>query len=103
MAMKDYVTEWGQHFNVATAVLSKEIAKATKNDREEGGVAAGVLSKAKMGTTGIVGSLARLAKLPDMTGLDDKARKATLETLAKELKTLGAETKKYVTILDATI
>jgi hypothetical protein len=103
MALKDYVNEWGTLYNTATVAFSKDIARASKTDADFSRTTATVLEGPKKGTVAMVASLSRLGKVPEVRGSDEKAQKARIEAFGKELKTLSAEAKKYVAVLDAAI
>jgi hypothetical protein len=97
------VHEWGALFNAATLVFSKDISKASKGGGDVSSSTAAALDGPKKGTAGIVASLSRMAKIPEVRGTDEKLHKARTDAIGKELKTLSVEAKKYVTVLDAVI
>jgi hypothetical protein len=103
MALTDYVKEWGNLYNAAMAVFAKEVQKVGKGGRDAGATAQTALEGPKKGTVGIVACLDRIAKIRDFTGLNEKDLKAALALLAKELKALDSEAKKYNAVLDKAI
>jgi hypothetical protein len=99
-----YADEWGHVYNAAVTQFSKDIAKATKTGRDLGSAVGGVLEHAKKGTAGMVQALVQIDKLPDSGSLrTDKERQQWVASLGSQLKTLSAEAKKYVALLDTAI
>ncbi|MBV8650912.1 MAG: hypothetical protein JO255_05560 [Alphaproteobacteria bacterium] len=102
-SFKDPVKEWGDVYNAAMVVLSKDDKRTKQQGGNENAAARDVIDPPKKGTVGLVKCLDRLAKVPDFTGLKPDELKKAMAAAIKEVKALDAEAKKYNAILDKAI
>jgi hypothetical protein len=99
-SFKDPVKEWGNVYNAAMVVLSKDDKRTKQQGGNENAAALAVIDPPKKGTPGLVKCFDRIAKVPDFSGLKPDEFKKAMAAAVKEFKALDGEAKKYNAILD---
>jgi hypothetical protein len=96
----DFTKSWENAFNTAGKDFFLDIQRLGKKNADDGRNLGVLLDPPRKNTVTLVGAFARLNKLPDPSSLTDDQKKAGIAALAKEVKALSAEVKKYVPSLD---
>ena len=96
----DLTKSWEDHYNTAGKDFFLDIQRLGKKNADDGRNFGTLLDPPRKNTVALVAAFARLNKLADPASLKDDQKKPAIAAMAKDVKALSAEVKKYVPVLD---